>query len=72
MGKNKEIIANAPLGRILKELGAKRVSDSALEVFAKVIKEKADEIAEQAVKMAQHAGRKTVKESDIKLAAKKY
>ncbi len=72
MGKNKEVIANAPLGRILKNLGAKRVSDGALKVFAKVLMEKADEIAEHAVKMALHAKRKTVKESDIKLAAKKY
>ena len=72
MGKNKEIIANAPLGRILKKLGAKRVSDSSLEVFANIMMDKADEIAEQAVKMAHHAGRKTVHESDIKMAAKKY
>jgi len=72
MGKNKEIIANAPLGRILKKMGAKRVSDSALEVFANLLMEKADEIAEQAVKISHHAGRKTIHESDIKLAAKKY
>lgn len=72
MGKNKEIIANAPLGRILKKMGAARVSDKALEVFAKVLMEKADEIAEQSVKMAHHAKRKTVHESDVKIAAKKY
>ncbi len=72
MGKNKEIIADAPLARVLKKLGAKRVSDDAARVFANILMEKADEIAAQAVKMANHAGRKTVHESDIKLAAKKY
>lgn len=72
MGKNKELIANAPLGRILKKVGASRVSDKALEVFADVLMEKADEISRQAVKIAEHAGRKTVHDSDIKLAAKKY
>jgi len=64
------IIPKAPVARILQEAGAKRVSADAVDSFAEVIQEIAEEIATQAARIAKHSGRKTVQEGDVKLAAK--
>ncbi len=70
MAKRPNIIPKAPIARILLNVGAKRVSQDALDAFCDILQDYTEEIAEQAARLAKHSGRKTVKETDIKLAAK--
>lgn len=66
------IIPKLPFERILKKAGAKRVSQGALEEFAKVMEERLTEISKEAAMLAKHAGRKTIIEEDIRIARKKF
>ena len=56
--------------RMLNRSGANRVSKEAAKEFAGKVEEIAIEIAEKAVRVAKHSGRRTVLESDIKFAMK--
>jgi len=58
--------------RILKKSGAQRVSDESASELRRVIEEIAEVIAKIAVDDAYHAGRKTVKAEDGKLASKQF
>ena len=60
-----------PFERILKRAGAKRVSRSALEEFARVMEDKMFKVANDAAILAKHAGRKTVLVEDIRIARRK-
>ena len=69
--KRSTVIPRAPVARILMKAGAKRVSAGGAALFTDKLEEAARKIAEDAVRIARHAGRKTVHESDIKLAARR-
>ncbi|MCX6706886.1 MAG: NFYB/HAP3 family transcription factor subunit [Candidatus Woesearchaeota archaeon] len=68
---SKKLLPLAAMEKILKQAGADRVSDKAKIALKEVVEEKAEAIAIDAIRLAAHAGRKTIKSGDIKLAAKK-
>lgn len=70
MGRNKTLIAAAPVVRILKEHGIPRVSKRAAQEITEHIEERAQEIAVRARELAEHSGRQTVMGEDIRLAIK--
>jgi len=58
------------MDKIMREVGALRVSDDAKAALAEVTEQQALKISAEAKKLAEHAGRKTVTEKDIRLAVK--
>lgn len=63
--------ASARIERLIREAGAKRVSAGAIDRLNEVLSDYGANVAKYAVEIARHSGRKTIKESDIKLAATK-
>lgn len=55
--------------KFLKEAGANRISKEAASELQKRINRSAYSVAQKAVKLARHAKRKTVTDSDIRLAS---
>ena len=72
---NTPILPIAPVERIVRKAGADRVSEDASIELAKVLEDYGLEVAREAISLAKHAKRTTVKEEDIRLAnerLKKY
>ena len=67
----KKILPLAAMEKLLKKCGAPRVSEDAKEAMKEVLERYGQMIGEQAVKIAIHSGRKTVKAGDIKLVEQK-
>ena len=68
---SKRLIPLAAMEQIIKSAGAERVADDAKLALKEVLEEHAKLVSKNAVELALHAGRKTVKAEDIKLAVKK-
>ena len=64
------ILPKAATIRIIEKAGALRVADAAGDVLIEVLEEYGKKIAQKAIIYAEHAKRRTVKASDVKLAAK--
>lgn len=62
----------APFERIAKKAGDIRVSAEAVKELRDTVEEIAFSLAAEAVTLANHAKRKTIKEEDIKLIAEKF
>ncbi|MFX0051954.1 MAG: histone [Candidatus Hodarchaeota archaeon] len=63
--------ARARVEKIIRDAGAWRVSADAINRLNEILTDYATNMAKYAVEIARHSGRKTVKESDIKLASTK-
>ncbi|MFX0084976.1 MAG: histone [Candidatus Hodarchaeota archaeon] len=63
--------ARARVEKLIRNAGAFRVSADAIDRLNEILTDYATNVAKYAVDIARHSGRKTVKESDIKLAATK-
>lgn len=62
------ILPKAPVEKIIREAGARRVSEGAAVELAEMLEKIGNDVSVRALKLARHAGRKTVTASDIKLA----
>lgn len=58
----------APVKRLISKSGGNRVSEAAAEELRDAMEEYGREKAQRAGEMAEHAGRKTVKADDVKMA----
>jgi len=61
----------AAMERIMRSAGAQRVSATAVAELAEAMEDYGLKLSREAVELARHAGRKTVKKEDIKLAARR-
>jgi len=62
-------LSQAAVERIIKKAGAERVSTDATEALSQLMEEYGTFIAKEAKKMSDHAGRKTLRGDDIRMAA---
>jgi len=62
---SKNILSAAAMEKLLKKAGAGRVSDSAKNKLIEIMEDYALHLGQKAVRMARHAGRKTVKAADL-------
>ncbi len=58
----------APVIRIIRKTGAERVGNEAGEALADLMEQYGQKIAKEALKLASHAGRKTITAQDIRMA----
>jgi len=62
----------APMHKLIKRAGAERVSEESALALGKALEEIGVKVAGDAIALARHTGRKTVKARDIEFAAKKF
>jgi histone H3/H4 len=62
-------LSQAAVERIIKKGGAERISADATETLAVLMEEYGVFLSKEAKKMSDHAGRKTLRGSDIQMAA---
>lgn len=60
----------AAMERIIKAVGSDRVGEDAKTALRDALEEEGERISKKAMTYAMHAGRKTIKGEDIKLACK--
>jgi DNA-binding protein len=62
-------LSRAAVERIMKNAGAGRISSDATETLTVLMEEYGAFVTREAKKMSDHAGRKTLRGSDIRIAA---
>jgi histone H3/H4 len=69
--KTAKMLPVAPFERVAKRAGAERTSGEGLKALRDAAEDYAEGLAREAVVFAKHAGRKTVKAEDVRLAMRK-
>jgi histone H3/H4 len=64
------IIPLASVDKLIRKGGAERVSEGAARLLGEHLESLATDVAREAISLAEHAKRKTIKSEDIKLACK--
>jgi len=59
-----------PLEKLARQAGGERISAPALRALKEILLEITDEVARDAIKMAEHANRITIKREDVVLASR--
>ncbi len=67
----REVISLSAMEKILKGAGASRVSDEAKAELRKVLEELGEKIGKEADELSRHAGRRTIKADDVRMAGKR-
>ena len=62
----------ATMYRVIKKSGAERVSDDAADELRKILEDVAERISREYLDLSNHAGRKTIKSEDVRLACQEY
>jgi histone H3/H4 len=62
-------LSQSAVERIMKKAGAERISADAAETLSGLMEDYGIFLAKEAKKMSDHAGRKTLRGSDIRIAA---
>jgi histone H3/H4 len=65
------VLPLASVDKLIRKAGAHRVSEGAARELGAHLQDTAIEVAREAITLASHAGRKTVKAEDIRLAQKR-
>ena len=61
----------ASVERIMRNAGAERISINAIATMAEILEDYGTKLSKEAIELARHAKRKTVKKEDIKLAVRR-
>ena len=61
----------AVVKRLMKKAGAKRVSKTAANELINIFENQMLEVTREATKLAEYAGRRTIRDSDVRLAVKR-
>ena len=62
------VLQLAPMDHLMRKAGAYRVSETAKRELRKILEGFAVELSRKAIKLANHAGRTTIKDEDLSLA----
>lgn len=68
MTKRENVLPFAPIGKLIQEATGKRVSKDAKKTAAQILEDVTAKIIHKANLLAEHSGRKTIKEKDLVLA----
>lgn len=66
----RKVISLSAMEKIMKGAGANRVSDEAKEALREVLEEIGERVGKDADELSRHAGRRTIKADDVRMASR--